>query len=684
MLACFNKHTETAFELLAHNADVNIQSRDKKTALLFACENKMQSTVVELLKRGVQTNVVDENGDSALLIACRLGKIDMAISLIASGADVNIANKQRESALLLALSQNLVDVMVALLQKDVNIHDVYDSDGNTALHYFCSSEFPEDLHRFIPLNKFHTINIVQKNNFGKSPLQMLPQQWALQAHKRELVKSILTPYVGKDITERSFTWYHFTSLSYLEYYERNPQKLIDLAFDTAANPIEIAFLFQAIPLSRTLASCMSQSQYESFTSSMEQKYPLMITAIRDFCLQVEYDIDVWHLQHGVVQIPPKPQGVEVKDLLQLFEEVNFFDPQKTEYYDPIRYELPNDRNALRASLQELISKVENRVEFVGTPKANTPAIEDFYKTIENGITNVLLELRVLGDAKKKAEAMIDILKDCTFCGGKIYTLAVDLFQRVVKKNPVTFEQSIYHSLADRRLIQFHAIVPKHAQNSHAATVLYKAFGKELGIPGGEDMGRFHDTLGMKLSEDSIQAKKREFLELYKNPVTLFSEWFAPLLQTDGALREKYVSFWQESAPAFIQGKRDYMAIREHIKALSEKPNVDPKEITAYLETQELYFPDWKVMLDFATIRDLYVNDFIETEVYKDINTNSFHQKRFIECLSKIRVFVRSVTFNEKLNEIDGLVSGFLAEPSPDIGTLPSFNVNDLDELNVDL
>ena len=158
-------------------------------------------------------------------------------------------------------------------------------------------------------------------------------------------------------------------------------------------------------------------------------------------------------------------------------------------------------------LTDFIEKVENKTPYLGAPPAGTPMLKDFYITIENAVTNTIQELNT-SDHTKKALAIIDFLKDCAYCGGKIYSLSIEVFNRVVKKIPPSYENSVYGSLADLRSIDFQSVVPPGKQSVHASTHLLKAFGKKYGIPGGEEMGRFDDVYAER--DSTLGKKKKNF------------------------------------------------------------------------------------------------------------------------------------------------------------------------------
>jgi len=90
--------------------DVNVQSRDGRTALIEAVENGHHDVILLLLEAGADVNIQDSTGRTALHWIVRNGHHDIISLLLEAGADVNIQNRHGRTALWLAESKGNAEI----------------------------------------------------------------------------------------------------------------------------------------------------------------------------------------------------------------------------------------------------------------------------------------------------------------------------------------------------------------------------------------------------------------------------------------------------------------------------------------------------------------------------------------------------------------------------------------------
>lgn len=277
-----------------------------------------------------------------------------------------------------------------------------------------------------------------------------------------------------------------------------------------------------------------------------------------------------------------------------------------------------------------IANIEKQKAYSGTPKAGSAALKAFYKIIENAVTNVIKKLNEEGDERLIANTIIDYLRDAYQCGGKIFTISIEIFNKVVHNVQPNFENRAFSSLGELRELVARDAIPQGAQSVHDYNKFLYAKGKTLGIPGSFEAAQFHDryvgTRGF-----SVDKAEEKFLKLY-TPSTAVLKWLWIQLKTDAALREHYTDFWLNHVPKKYKGQ--YEEIRLKLAKLRKK-RANNKKISEFLKKHEIYTD--KNLKPEQAIESLRKHDFVEREVYDDMAANTFKKKAFAQALTEIAV-----------------------------------------------
>jgi ankyrin repeat protein len=420
---------------------------------------------------------------------------------------------------------------------------------------------------------------------------------------------------------------------FLDYFIECPETLIEDPENLPnVNPLEVAFLFGNLSLARAIACTITKGEFQALALKLEKSFPKSQAA--EFIFNVEFSVNLEHITKGVTVIPEKPQGVEARDLLTLFDKINFVNPNKPLYFNPEAHGLKSDPIQLRKILEDFITKIETRQEYTGTPKKDTDAIKVFYKIIENAVTNVIQKLQS-SDEKLRAKTVIDYLREVALCGGKIFAISVEIFNKVVHNVQADFENRAFASLGELRSMLARDAIPTSKQSVHDYNRFLRAKGKKLGIPGSEE-GEQYEDMYVGTTEFNADKSEKKFLGLY-TPAAIALKWLEPQFRTDASLRERYAEWWKQDVPK-EWGEEKYGSIQEKIeelRATATSAVVAEREIAKYLESQDIYVGNNQNPEEI--VEDARTHAFIESEVYNDMAANTFKITPFAQSLVKIGV-----------------------------------------------
>ncbi|MGA2704320.1 MAG: ankyrin repeat domain-containing protein [Isosphaeraceae bacterium] len=135
MVASLNGQLECVKLLITKGANPNSQDNELTTPLMYACHTYESLEVARILVRmGAQVDVQDKFGRTALMVASSNGLLDSVNILLSNSADPNIASANQETALTFAIVWNHPLVVKSLVESGANL-GWKDSKGWTPLKY---------------------------------------------------------------------------------------------------------------------------------------------------------------------------------------------------------------------------------------------------------------------------------------------------------------------------------------------------------------------------------------------------------------------------------------------------------------------------------------------------------------------------------------------------------------------
>ena len=116
-LICKLKNLSMLKELLAYNIDMNIQNKNKETALIVSIDNNAEDCAMLLIKKGANVALRKRGDVSPLMLACKYGNVSIVKALLLNGADINEKNILGENPLKIAQMNNHEDLAMMLLKE---------------------------------------------------------------------------------------------------------------------------------------------------------------------------------------------------------------------------------------------------------------------------------------------------------------------------------------------------------------------------------------------------------------------------------------------------------------------------------------------------------------------------------------------------------------------------------------
>lgn len=207
-----------------------------------------------------------------------------------------------------------------------------------------------------------------------------------------------------------------------------------------------------------------------------------------------------------------PQEVQVKDLLEIFDQANFKNRATPGYVHPTE-----EIDQLRKQLEEFVSKINNRVPFLGTPPAeDVPRLLQFYQYIEDAVRFSIYKVnqdladflkektgnfhsysnedkKRYGDLlENRARLVLDFAIAGAFCGGRFMGEASQAYMRCSHIESVDTQDSLENQLIatlahKRKEIALGQIEKEGQGDTHYYSAYMANMGPILSLPGTQNV-----------------------------------------------------------------------------------------------------------------------------------------------------------------------------------------------------
>lgn len=494
--------------------------------------------------------------------------------------DCPLKDKDGNSSLFLnAVSSNLINSVTSMLSSGVNIHSK-DREGNTALHRAYLVRNGEMIRL---LQKF--INPNEKNGKGFTPLQALIHRYSQQQSEGKNLFSFLQQVLSRP--KEAYQGVFVASDGVKQHLRRiNKNALLPPPGDL----IEIAFLLEDHALTSALFASISREEFSLSCKELRSRYPKKAV---DSFYSSQFILDERHFALGChfFDLPKEdpPSNPPVENLFMLFDSINFYNPEKEYFTDPIAFlkqarEMPPDvktaeiaRLLLRADLDEYIQKVVSRAHFVGAPIEGTPGFTVFFDQHIRMVKYIIAHLEKSKDPVEVMETIHELISSSNHCGGRYYLATLRVYMHLCGGESVkTTEEAIYLHLAKLRQMCFEAIVSKIPNREpHEYLDVLHNLGETFGIPGYTEVQNVPDPYSREHTHDGHIEK--EFLEKY-TPETIVNELLDTISYDDEF--ENFILAYLKTHGAPEWDKDHYTSI---LKALEATESIEDKELKEALQ-----------------------------------------------------------------------------------------------------
>lgn len=538
-------NTEVVRKLLEVNrALADVKNNKGITALHYAVEHSHQEVVTLLLERApALLDITDNQGKTALLWAAKYNTPQYkAIRdfLLERGADSTVIDSEGGSLFFYACKFSDIACLEKLVQAgNVTLKMLVDKrSGHSAIEYIFEKGieveglFPLITALFVSvpalLEEFFVKN-ADGNVFGEI-VQNSPLKTKNPRAFQELFGALF-----KKVPK------------FLEA-QPTPESLIQ----EGVNPLVLPLLFFSTNYLYIIRRHLGEERFHVALTEFKTEHPK--APIDELVFRTSYRLNPSHLSK-TVPVPPKPAGVEVRDLLKLFDTISFPASQ---------------RKALRKDLEKFISTFENGT-ILGVRKGS-----EGERLLERLLTATVASLQGRPGTEalqeKKREMILNFLKDAKMCGPKITVVALDLYKRALFGLSPEFDQELYDLLGTKRTAILQSLVPPGDQNTHDYTRAVKFCGLILGIPGAEALTTAGDAFEHSGSGINIPAVVKQFWSCY-NVWEILQDILSELT-TSQTMKDKFLRYLERQAPRellppYTLWFRELISCRYSVEALEK-------------------------------------------------------------------------------------------------------------------
>jgi len=170
LVAAYKGYSSEVLRLLNKGADVDANTNEGVTSLMYAADNGDIQTTRILVLNGADINRKPHNGVTALLSSTLINRLDIAEFLIRNGANINDPDAQGVSPLMYAVIYNYPVLCDMLIYYGADIHQT-DNEGNNPLILAVFINDPEIVKIFLDQNA----NVNSEDENGFTPLMLATQ-----------------------------------------------------------------------------------------------------------------------------------------------------------------------------------------------------------------------------------------------------------------------------------------------------------------------------------------------------------------------------------------------------------------------------------------------------------------------------------------------------------------------------
>lgn len=358
-------------------------------------------------------------------------------------------------------------------------------------------------------------------------------------------------------------------------------------------------------------------------------------------------------QDESIDMQEVPDRVAVRDLLKMFDEINFNEPNSPGYmHFPLSdYTSPGQ---LRKDLEAFIKNINGRIAFLGTPPSYDPRkLMSFYQKIEDAVRSCIYKvrsdlerfrkgngenIRAYDESKKKkyinllenqARLVIDFAIAGKYCGARYMGEAMDsyyLLHEDVEMKEQTLKTYLQQVLARKRKEIAMGIIEKNFEaNTHGFNQYMASMGSILGIPGTKGIT---ETLARPIN---IQEQLKNFFKEYT--VTTIIEFVREKFGSSQSFREKIFNWakdqignWKKKTYDIegILGKVDRINQDDQLRDLSFEENIRIFiELIEALEAQKFESSnnDWEMFIEDLLCKESVKSIFRENLPPFELNEN---------------------------------------------------------------
>jgi len=663
--------------------DVNIHATgvDKSELLRHAIDDNEQYAVVWLINKGSPIPEADFNPTLYIQAAESYGLHDAVIALVKAGADISLLREKRHY-LRYAIEKSC-DQDAALLflrRDDLEIDTPFKSDGKTFLHLASYHGLEAVVEKL--LARGASVNIQTKN--GDLPLHLAARQANAQVAKKLLgaktnltIKNhkeqspLLVPLQEMPYTQDAQNFYCALFHGYPKICERiRDHGLCDfIPFIERLGTIEPRAAFQVAVLLQNEALAKNATQRITYNEFLKEVDDLEQCFSPQSCNVVKcapYAVSDGHYRKGLsdLAIAQPPKRVSLQGLLHHYDKLNFTDSGHPHYFNlqPLSGDVRDPEPAsVRSKLREMIRKIEAQEEFLGTPKKNTPAIQEFYRAICHGLEHVLIKLDELQQendpkyAENLKKVMDTLCRTMGYCGGRYYSQCTRLYQIVCKNITLDFSDEVYDTLRSLREIIMQTSIPHDDHNIHDYNHVLQKLGIQYNLPGAKAMQSFDDPYGHHLDFAEIQ---RRFHRNYTSEV-IFNEC-RQRLKAEGELRNQFIDWCILNIPKTWQQKHFDMIEKAALEM--ERRGESFEAIQGYLDSQGVMITSGQKIQN--AVFEEKKSAFLGTRIF-NMESGEIKDTAVLWMLSKLGILTTSYSdeeptiFERVVGGFTRLVSGFL-------------------------